>query len=99
MDFLIQMQNRFAGELSLQKALGNFTEFVPGSFNRDGGPQFLVGYHLGQPGQILGTFFPLHRAKVCSSSLDEFHDINVSGSRWGGRPAQCDATSPSFQKC
>lgn len=63
------MQHSFAGELSLQQALRHFPDLVPGSLNRDGGPQFLLGYHLGELCQIFRILFSVHCAK-CRSPLE-----------------------------
>ncbi len=52
LSYLRQMQNSFAGELSLQQALRDLTNVVPGSLHLDGRPQLLLGYLLGEPGQI-----------------------------------------------
>src|SRR5438270_7977107 len=52
MDYLRQMQNSFAGELSLQQALRDLTNVVPGSLSLDGRLQLLPGYQLREPGQI-----------------------------------------------
>ncbi len=52
MDYLRQMQNSFAGELSLPQALRDLTNVVPGSLNLDWRPQLLPGDHLREPGQI-----------------------------------------------
>ena len=52
MSYLRQMQNSFAGELSLQQALRDLTNVVPGSLNLDWRLQLLPGYHLREPGQI-----------------------------------------------
>ena len=46
MDYLRQMQNSFAGKLSLQQALRDLTNFVPGSLNLDWRPQALLGHQL-----------------------------------------------------
>ncbi len=50
---LRQMQNRFAGELSLPQALRDLTNVVPGSLHLDWRPQLLLGYQLREPGQSL----------------------------------------------
>jgi hypothetical protein len=52
MDYLRQMQNSFAGELSLPQALRDLTNVMPGSLNLDWRLQLLPGYHLREPGQI-----------------------------------------------
>jgi hypothetical protein len=44
------MQNSFACELSLQQALCDLTNVVPGSLHLDWRPQLLLGYHLREPG-------------------------------------------------
>jgi hypothetical protein len=52
MSSLRQMENRFAGELPLQQASHDIPNVVPGSLHLDGRLQFLLGYHLREPGQI-----------------------------------------------
>jgi hypothetical protein len=52
MDYLRQMQNSFAGELSLPQALRDLTNVMPGSLHLDWRLQLLPGYHLREPGQI-----------------------------------------------
>jgi hypothetical protein len=50
--YLRQMQNRFAGELSLQQALRDISNLVPGSLHLNWRPQLLAGYQVREPGQI-----------------------------------------------
>jgi hypothetical protein len=47
-----EMQNRFASELSLQQALRDLTNVVPGSLYLDWRLQLLSGYHVREPDQI-----------------------------------------------
>ena len=48
--YLRQMQNRFAGELSLPQALRDLPNVVPGSLHLDGRVQLLPGHQLREPG-------------------------------------------------
>jgi hypothetical protein len=49
------MQNSFAGELSLQQALRDLTNVVPGRLHLDWRLQLLPGYHVREPGQIFSS--------------------------------------------
>jgi hypothetical protein len=60
---LRQMQNRLAGELSLQQTLCDLTNFLPGSLHRDWRPQLLPDHQLREPGQVSRSNYKAGRVK------------------------------------
>ncbi len=68
MSYLRQMQNSFAGELSLPQALRDLTNVVPGSLNLDGRPQLLFGYLLCEPSRRAWILSPLNVKRSGSNS-------------------------------
>ena len=85
MEYLHQMQHRFAGELSLQQALRDLTNVMPGRLHLDGRLQLLPGYQVSEPGQIFRSRttikFCIHIQDVEGRSPSTDESSEIDGSR------------------